>query len=147
MAQVVSLLKSLWDRYWKRRDELEDLRRGKRIDLLERQLSRFYWPLYFHLQKDNAVWSRLRDRALGKDDLREQVARQIEKDFILPNHEETVQVIESNIHLTGANEELLRQLLAYIRHVAVYNAMRSSGDYTHDPISLGEPWPATGRSY
>ena len=75
------LLKSVWDRFWKRKDELEDLRRTKNLELIERQLSNFYWPLYFRLQKDNAVWSRLLDRDIRKDDQRRKVAETIEKDL------------------------------------------------------------------
>ena len=31
----------------------------KRLEFLERQLTEFYWPLYWGLQKDNAVWQRV----------------------------------------------------------------------------------------
>src|SRR6185295_3529658 len=133
--------KFLWDRYWRKRDELATLRRNKKLELLERQLSEFYWPVYLRLQKDNAVWQKILDSRNKEDSLRQRVGTEIEKTFILPNHDEIIKLIESKIHLAKADAELLKQLLTYIRHIAVYKAMRSSGVFEYDPIHLGEPWP------
>ncbi len=118
------------------------MKRNKQIEFLERQLSEFYWPFYFRLQKDNAVWKLILDRTKKEDMIRQNVAKEIERNFILPNHDEAVKLIEAKIHLAKADEEFLDQLLVYIRHVAVYSAMRSSGIFEYDPIYLGEPWPA-----
>lgn len=134
------VLKSLWDRYWQRRDDFETLKRNKRIEWLERQLSEFYWPIYLRLQKDNAVWSRIRDVA-SKDELRQKIGSGIERNFILPNHDEIVTLIETKIYLIGANQLLFDQLLRYIRHIAIYKALRSADVYDTHPINLGEPWP------
>jgi hypothetical protein len=67
----------------------------------------------------------------------------IETDFILPNHEEMVKVIESKIHLAQLDKELLEALLSYIRHVAVYKAARASGctDLHNTQKDLLPPWP------
>jgi hypothetical protein len=93
------------------------------------------------LQKDNAVWQKILDSRNKEDSLRQRVGTEIEKTFILPNHDEIIKLIESKIHLAKADAELLNQLLTYIRHIAVYKAMRSSGVFEYDPIHLGEPWP------
>lgn len=112
----------------------------KRLEFLERQLTEFYWPLYWGLQKDNAVWERILDRN-KLDSTKKTIARGIEQDFILPNHREMVDIITSRIHLSEADPELESLLLAYVRHVAVYTAMRKGRIEDQDPIAQGEPWP------
>lgn len=112
----------------------------KRLEFLERQLTEFYWPLYWGLQKDNAVWERVLDRD-KLDATKQKIARGIEQDFILPNHKEMVDIITSKIHLLEADSKLEQLLLAYVRHVAVYTAMRKVQIEDQDPMAQGEPWP------
>lgn len=140
-AVVGFLAKSAWDLYWKQWQEHKSLQYHKRLDVLEQQLSRFYWPVYIRLQKDNAVWNRILDRSKGTEDLRARVGEAIESKVVLPNHQETVRVIQENIHLAQADKELEKLLLQYVRHVAVYAAMRDAGCRDMDPVTLGEPWP------
>ena len=42
--------------------ELRKARDQKRIELLQSQLSQFYWPVYLHLQMDNVVWEKILQR-------------------------------------------------------------------------------------
>lgn len=130
--------KSIWDRYWKKQDDL----RSKQIDLISQQLSEFYLPLYFHLEKDNAVWEKILDRN-KEDPLRQKVAKEIEKNFILANHEEIIKIIESKFYLARGEKEFTDEILKYVRHIAVYKALRSAGVWDVDPIYLGEPYPKT----
>ncbi len=116
------------------------LAHAKRVEFLERQLTEFYWPLYWGLQKDNAVWERVLDRD-KLDTAKRKIARGIEKSFILPNHQEMVGIITAKIHLAEADPELEPLLLAYVRHVAVYAAMRQDRIDDQDPKAQGEPWP------
>lgn len=124
-----------------RENEREKLRNQKQVDYLERQLSEFYNPICIRLHIDGATWRRILDRQHGDDDLRSKVGRQIEKDVLLPNHEAVVSIIQSKIHLAVADADELAVMLAYVRHVAVYRAMRAVSCYDRDPIALGEPWP------
>jgi hypothetical protein len=110
------------------------------LEFLERQLTEFYWPLYWGLQKDNAVWQRALDRD-KLDAAKQKISRGIEQDFILPNHKEMVGIITSKIHLIEADPKLESLLLAYVRHVAVYTAMRKVRIDDQDPMAQGEPWP------
>lgn len=123
------------------RNELKKLRDAKQLDYMERQLTNFYWPIYIRLQIDDAVWERILDKQEGKDELRQKVGHKIESEFLLPNHEEIIKIIESNIHLMDGNSPLFEEMKKYIRHVTVYRAMRSAGCVDQDPIMLGEPWP------
>jgi hypothetical protein len=124
------------------RNELAKLRDAKELDLLDRQLSQFYYPLYIGLHIDGAVWQRILDRSAGQDELRQKVGDLIERNVILPNHERMVQVIQSNIHLAEPDQTAFDLMLTYVRHVSVYKAMREAGCRDKDPTSLGEPWPA-----
>lgn len=60
---------------------------------------------------------------------------------LITNHEEIVSIIESNVHLVRPDEPFLDTLSAYIRHVAVYKALRATNTYSLNPIDVGEPMP------
>src|SRR3954469_22872628 len=109
------------------RNEFAKLRDAKELDYLDRQLSQFYYPLYIRLHIDGAVWNRILDKSNGNDSLRQRVGDAIERNVILPNHEQMVRIIESSIHLAESDQAGFDQMLQYVRHVAVYKAMRESG--------------------
>lgn len=133
--------KSIWDLYWKRREDAQSLARQKKIDLLERQLSQFYWPLYLHLQKNNVIWEHLIQGTAVDPGLKRKVDMQLYKSFFLPNHQTMVAIIEANAHLAQPTGDFEKLLLRFIRHVAIYKTMRDAG-LPYDPISVGEPWPS-----
>lgn len=110
------------------------------LDFKAQQLTEFYWPIYSRLQKDNAIWERILDKRKS-DPILQKIAVEIEIKEVLPNHEENVKIIQSRIHLAQASPELQKLLMDYVRHVAVYKAMRAAGDYDRFPIALGEEWP------
>jgi hypothetical protein len=121
--------------------DLAKMRDSRNLDYWEKQLSEFYWPLYVRLQYDNAVWRRILDAKEGNDGIRRKLGREIERTFVLPNHEEIVRIIRSNMHLMENDGIALDAMLRYIRHVAVYKAMRLAGVEDQFPDALGEPWP------
>ncbi|MER2249541.1 hypothetical protein ABS772_06380 [Methylorubrum podarium] len=110
------------------------------LDFKSQQLNEFYWPIYSRLQKDNAVWNRILDKR-SSDERLKNIAKEIESRVVLPNHDEIVQIIQTKIHLAQASPELQKALMQYVRHVAVYRAMRAAGDDDRFPIALGEVWP------
>ncbi len=125
------------------KNELSKQRFATQLQRLERQLSEFYWPVYLRLQKDNTVWRRLLDKNREDDDPLKMIGVRIEVDFLLPNHKELVSIIETKIHLAEATPELQRLLLAYIDHVAVYNAAIAAGftDLHNTQRDLLPLWP------
>jgi len=125
------------------RNEITKQRFVTRLQLTERQLTEFYWPIYLRLQKDNVVWERMLDKSKEDNEVLQRIGTLIETEFILPNHEEMVKVIELKIHLAQLDEELLEALLSYIKHIAVYKAARSAGftDLHHTQKDLLPPWP------
>lgn len=125
----------------KRRLDSESLARLKDVDFRERQLAEFYWPLYLRLQMDNALWEWLGHVRANSSESDRRIAGVLEERFVLPNHREAVKVIQSKIHLMAKNVELEQLLLAYVRHVAVFDALRELQIRDRDPIHLGQPWP------
>jgi hypothetical protein len=124
-----------------RQSDRERLRIQKQVEYLDRQLSEFYYPIYIRLHIDGATWNRILDREHGSEDLRARVGSEIEKDVLLPNHEAIVQIIQSKIHLAESDQAAFDAMLAYVRHVAVYRALRAVGCTDRDPLALNEPWP------
>jgi hypothetical protein len=133
-------LKSVMTAYVDQQKELELEAWKIKVNELEKRLSQFYWPIYLRLQRDNVVWKRLSDRGNEQDPDRQKLGQQIETDVLLPNHSEIVSIIENNRHLAGSDPILETQLLKYIRHVAVYKALRAAGIWK-DPFQFDEPYP------
>lgn len=67
-------------------NDLHKQKFATQLQLIERQLSEFYWPIYLRLQKDNVVWRRILDRKKAQDDPLQKIGTEIEANFILPNH-------------------------------------------------------------
>lgn len=131
--------KSLWDHLIARQEELTRLRRNKKLEILEKQLSEFYLPLYLRLEKDNLVWRKVFEQT--DTPLNPAVKQNLELNFILPNHDEIMKILESKIYLARADQRLSAAMSKYIRHIAIYKALRSAGIFDQDPIALGEPFP------
>ena len=125
------------------KSEISKQRFVARLQRIERQLSEFYWPMYLRLQKDNIVWRRLLDMVKGQDNPLSRIGSRIETDFILPNHNELVSIIETKIHLAEPDAVLQAALLSYIDHVAVYKAAIAAGftDLHGAQRELLTPWP------
>lgn len=143
LAYVVYRMNRLLEEVRRRNAAANDMARlvnTKRLDYLERQLAEFYWPLYIRLHCDNAVWDKILDRRKAQDRLGRDVGSEVESRFILPNHEEAVRIIQSKIHLAEDDGSAFQLMLRYVRHVAVFQAMRASGD-ARDPLEVGEAYP------
>lgn len=148
------LLKSVWDSYVGFQDKTRLEKWKIDIDHKERQLSEFFWPLYFHLMKDDKIWDKvffdLRPRADRSPppwmnrvptEKRSQLGREIENEVLIPNHTAAVKIIASKMHLACADHDLEKLLLEYVRHVEVYRTLKSAGLNDVDPIDVGEPYP------
>lgn len=126
-------------------DQIAIARYNAELEFIERQISEFYWPIYLRLEKDNVMWKRIKSLSSEKNVLPESASEAIEKEFILKNHQEIVEIIESKIHLaenSSNSKELINELLKYIKHVAVYKTIRSIKELQiFNPIDLNEPFP------
>jgi hypothetical protein len=120
-------------------------RHNAEIEFIEKQISEFYWPIYLRLEKDNVMWKRIKSLSPEKNVLPEAASVAIEKEFILKNHQEIVEIIESKIHLAENatnSKDLINELLSYIKHVAVYKTIRSVKELQRfNPVDMNEPFP------
>jgi hypothetical protein len=91
--------------------------------------------------KDSALWRIIPQLSDTATRIPDRIGREIELNYLIKNQEEIVSLIESNIYLAGADEELAEGFAAYIRHVAVYRALRATNTYDLNPIDVGEPFP------
>jgi hypothetical protein len=113
-------------------------RTSAKMLLVQRQLNDLYYPLYFRLAKDDAVW----DAMLSKENF----GRRIEEDVVLPNNREVLSLLEGHTELLFRTDEardpaLIKTILRYERHMAVYLGLRVSGDKRR-PADLGVNYPA-----
>ena len=141
-ASLGFIAKSLWDQYWKRRDSANAISKQKRLELLERQLTNFYWPIYLHLQKNNVVYNQLIYGRSFENSIRKSVNKQLYHTFFKDNHKVIIKLIENNIHLAQPDARFEAVLLQYIRHVTIFMALRDLGHENIDPIDIGVPWPS-----
>lgn len=145
--------KALWDSYAGHRDSIRAESWKIRTSELERRLSKFYWPLYACLQRDNVIWEKVFfDLNPNSDSEKPEWARDltkkeqgslatiIEKNIIIPNHNDAVAIIRSNMHLANADAAFEKLLSDYVRHVDAYVSLRSL-DARLNPIDVGEPYP------
>lgn len=122
-------------------DLLKD-KRLRKVSYLEKQLSEFYWPIYIRLQKDSVLWERVPNFFNDAHSLPRETNDFLEREVLLKNHEEIVKVIESKFHLAEADEALSEEILKYIRHVTIYQAIRKVDDFRHlNPLNFNEPFP------
>ena len=89
-----------------------------RLEFVTSQLRDFYWPIKIRLEKNNALY-----RLLGNSF----VSDRIDSEVILPNHLETIAIIEKKIHLAQADDTLSFEISNYIGHVYMYQALRRGG--------------------
>ena len=114
---------------------------NERINFLEQQLDRFYWPMSLCMKNDDAVWKKVPLLYHGDRPLPTEAGKIVEQEFLIPNHGKAVCIIEKNFHLIGDNETLIKELVKYIRHVAVFKSLRLAGS-EQNPIDVDEPFPA-----
>jgi hypothetical protein len=131
--------KSAIDTYTQRHEAARKFSLDKKTAFLEQQLYQFYWPLYLLLEKDDLMYERITERDADPDSNASRLSICIESDFVLPNHQAVVKVIEENLHLARAHV-VVAACVAYVRHVKVYEMLDAAGVKT-DPINQGAPYP------
>lgn len=123
-------------------NKIKETNRDKIYSIVEKQLSNFYYPIYFRLQKDNALWI-LSPQLSGREGaLPPETNDIIERDYILKNHSEILSIIENNIHLIEIDNQLQESINAYIKHIAVYDTIRKVHSTNKlNPIDFDAPYP------
>lgn len=139
------LLAGLWlnrelEAYKSRQTQSLEIAREKR-QVLEKQISEFYQPILLRLERDNAIWKYMKGKYQTDPDT-QKFGLSFENTFILPNHEQIMQIIETRGHHIGDDEQVLEEVKNYTEHVFIYKALRAMGD-TRDPYNFDKKliWP------
>ena len=142
LGAIIGFLgKSAWDIYWRKRHEKEALSLNKRVEILEKQLNEFYWPLLFQLRKNDIVWQRVMGVSHSEDELEKELINKLSREYFFPNNEKMLEIIESKYYLAQATEKVKIQIDAFIRHQSIFQGIRNTLNRDIDPIRFGEPWP------
>lgn len=117
-------------------------KRDRRLKHIDAQLKDFFYPIYYRLQKDDAIW-RLSPQLSNKEGALPVEANDIiEKKYILKNHQDIVEIIESKSNLIEKDVEFQEQIKEYIKHVAIYETIRSVDSLKHlNPIDFQSHYP------
>ena len=124
------------------KNKIVESAREKGLETVEKQLSEFYYPIYFRLQKDNAIWRLSPKLNQNNQALPNEANEIIENEYILKNHKEIVEIIENKAHLIEINDELQEQINLYLKHMAVYDTIRKVDVLKKfNPIDFEAPFP------
>ena len=124
------------------RNKIKESNREKALSKTEKQLANFYYPIYFRLQKDNAIWRLSPQLSNKRGKLPVEANEIIENEFILKNHREIITIIENNIQFIEVNEDLQASINMYIKHFTVYDVVRKTEGLKHlNPIDFDAPFP------
>ncbi len=111
--------KALYDIY------LDNRKRNR--TLLESKLQYFYWPIFIRLAKNEDIYQYL---LAGKEDSKEtldyKISHYIEKNILMVNHKEIIDIITHYRYLADADGKIDSLMDGYIRHVSIYNALMAS---------------------
>jgi hypothetical protein len=103
--------------------KFKELLNQEKLDFISDQLSQFYWPILYRLEKNNSVYHMLDNSFVGD---------KIDEEVVLPNHLEILKIIEEKIHLAQPDDALKNEINKYIAHVNMYQMLRK-GDYKGYP--------------
>jgi hypothetical protein len=129
----------------------DELRDERKLTLEADQLREFWWPLYFRLQVDSAIWKPI--ASTHQDERLTILTPDLVDDLLLPNHDEAVNIIRTKYYLAAgdASPQLQKWFVEYIDHVATYHAIRKAAktDKTlesYTPENRGKPFPGKPAS-
>ena len=107
---VIVLIAGLWlnrklEAFKSRQTQSLEIAREKR-QVLEKQLSEFYRPILLRLERDNVIWRYVLDKYKA-DESTQKFGLSFEKTFILRNHDQIMEIIETRGHLIGGDKQVL----------------------------------------
>lgn len=93
------------------------------------------------IEKDNAIWQAILSKKENVDSFKFRLANTIEKNYVLQNHNEILEIIMNYTHLAEPDGILTDAISKYIRHITIYKATRETGEEKTFPLELGAEWP------
>ncbi|MCW8878415.1 MAG: hypothetical protein OQK04_03510 [Kangiellaceae bacterium] len=111
------------------------------VDYYKNKLTQFLNPLISCIEFDNSIWRNLSMLSDANDTFSVNLSKEVEKNHLLSNLVTARDLVRQNLHYVKMNGLLYSQLIEFIRHVSVYESIRSSGENCN-PIDVGAPFPS-----
>jgi hypothetical protein len=129
------IAKSIYEIY------LEDKKRDR--EKIELKLQNFYWPINIRLNINRNVYKYLFQGKSNSDKNSNEykIAKYVEENILLKNHEEILQIITNYRYLANADNEIDEIVNVYIKHVSIYKALIDSGIDGFPGIVASTPYP------
>lgn len=118
-------------------------KRDRILNDIDKQLSEFFYPIFYRLQKDSALW-RLSPQLNGQKTgaLPKEANDIIEQQHIIKNCTEILNIIEHKSYLIEIDPVFQEQIREYIKHVTIYTTIRKVDSLkTFNPVDFGSPYP------
>ena len=114
----------------------------KEVVKMEERLNKFYKPILHRLKKDDSIWRLSSKLSSSEDALPLDASETLEEKYILPNHREIIEILKDFSHLKLEDDLLEEEIGKYIRHVAIFETIRSTDSMKHlNPIDMNSPYP------
>jgi hypothetical protein len=121
--------------------QAQQVGQNKRAEHIRDQLEQFFLPVYQGLWNDQAEWRIILGVREEQGTLEHRLARYYEEAVIIPNHKQTVEIIDSKFPFVDMDEHLLRLLQQYKKDVGEYIALRRIGEQTLFAVEKsGDDW-------
>lgn len=105
-------------------------------------LEQFFQPISNRLRKDTAIWEGIKREKDARASLKYKMSFELEKNQVIPNHMEIVDIIEKWRHLVDDDKALSEVLDQYLRHAYTFKSIRDAGEDWDYPELHGHPWPS-----
>ena len=121
----------------------------RRRELIENKLRFFYWPIYIRLKKNENTYRFLLKGKKDSNPLSNEyiIAHYVEKNVLLKNHEEILQIITDYRYLADSDENFEIYLNSYIRHVTIYKAFLDASINEYPGVATDAPYPTQIDDY
>ena len=105
--------------FWERRMNHIEKKEKERNDKIQFKLKKFYYPLYFNLNKLGHLWSVLQEYKMDN----KEIANNIEEECI-KIHIENQEIIQNNVVEVNPVPKLWDAILLYDKHVTIHKILR-----------------------
>jgi hypothetical protein len=118
-------------------------RKKRKRELIENKLQYFYWPIDIRLKKNKETYDLLIKGKMSHDKSSDDyiIAHYVEKEVLLKNHEEILEIITKYRHLADTDLTFEKLTDDYIRHVTIYRGYLDAGINEYPGIKGNAPYP------
>jgi hypothetical protein len=124
-------------------------RQKRKRKIIEDKLQNFYWPIYIRLKKNKDTYMLL-FKGKKKSDVNSTdyiIAHYVEKEVIMKNHEEILEIITKYRHLADTDDQFEQLTDALVKHVTIYRSFLNAGINEYPGVKGDAPYPTGIDNY